>query len=178
MLSRRSITKCDRSGAVRPYFKVTHYRIVHENKHRTSTPKCQAPSPQSTFSASNSPYPSQGPLPTPMADGRYASYRKVMATKRSAPDLHALLEQVRDEPTFVAFLKALGNDFALEQELEAEHPVAPYGSGRLGWENGTVDAFLDAAAAWSDETAQRSPPAETSPWQRCAQIPYAGKFYE
>lgn len=90
-----------------------------------------------------------------------------------------MLEGVHDERTFVAFVEALANDFAREQELEAENPSGPYGPSQLGWENGTVDAVLGAAAAWGHiKMLTGSPPAESNPWQRCAHILYAGKFYE
>lgn len=101
-----------------------------------------------------------------------------MASKLDAPDLDVLLSQVNDERTFVSFLDALAKDFALEQNLEAENP-SPFGRGQLGWENGTVGAFLDAAAAWGAcQTIAGAPPPRANPWQRCAHIIYAGKFYE
>ena len=94
-------------------------------------------------------------------------------------DLDALLESVHDETTFVAFVDALASDFAMEQELEKQNPSSPYGPGALGWENGTVDSVLGAAAAWGHSSSLRG---ETSsvpnPWKRCATILYAGKWYE
>lgn len=94
-------------------------------------------------------------------------------------DLDALLEEVSDEPTFIAFVQALGSDFAREQALEAQSPSLPYGPGKLGWENGTVDAVFDAAAAWGNaKLLTGSPSIEPNPWRRCAHILYAGKFYE
>jgi hypothetical protein len=90
-----------------------------------------------------------------------------------------LLEGVHDERTYIAFVEALAQDFAREQELEAGNPSSSYGSGQLGWENGTVDAVLGAAAAWGHiKLLTGSPSPETNPWQRCALILYAGKFYE
>ena len=102
-----------------------------------------------------------------------------MTLQADTPNLDTLLEEVCDERTFVAFLEALANDFAREQELEASNPSGPYGPGQLGWENGTVDAVLGAAAAWGHiKLLTGSPPREANPWKRCAHIVYAGKFYE
>ncbi|MBT2246063.1 hypothetical protein JQK15_21380 [Sphingobium sp. BHU LFT2] len=102
-----------------------------------------------------------------------------MSAQADAPNLDAMLEDVHDERTFIAFVEALANDFALEQQLEAENPSGKYGSGQLGWENGTVDAVLGAAAAWGHiKMLTGHPPPEANPWQRCAHIIYAGKFYE
>ena len=62
-------------------------------------------------------------------------------------DLELLLDTVKDEATFIAFVDALGADFLEETTLESAVPSNPYGSGALGWENGTVDGFLERGAA-------------------------------
>lgn len=94
-------------------------------------------------------------------------------------DLDALLDQVVDERGFITFVEALANDFAREQELEAASPSGPYGPGHLGWENGTVDAVLGAAASWGHiKLLTGASRTEDNPWKRCAHIIYAGKFYE
>ncbi|MFL1501937.1 hypothetical protein ACI77J_27835 [Pseudomonas sp. O64] len=95
-------------------------------------------------------------------------------------DIDELLARVRDEASFILFIEALGADFARERLLEQASPSSPYGPGALGWENASVDAFLDAAAAWA---ASSTRPAQAAPvvsnvWQRCAAILLAGKFYE
>lgn len=93
-------------------------------------------------------------------------------------DLDSLLDNVNDEATFVAFVGALADDFALEIELEDGNP-ASYSRGLLGWENGTVDNVLGAAAAWGHDTLiTGASPEGVNPWQRCAHILYAGKWYE
>jgi hypothetical protein len=102
-----------------------------------------------------------------------------MNAPADAPDLDAMVEGVHDERTFIAFVEALSDDFALEQKLEAANPAAPYSMGHLGWANGTVNAFLDRAAAWGGMNMRGNPAAlGTNPWHRCAWILYAGKFYE
>lgn len=95
-------------------------------------------------------------------------------------DLDELLESVKDEQSFIGFIEALGSDFASERVLEETTPSSPYGPGALGWENGSVDSFLGAAAAWA--TASSNSSLSNAPlsnvWQRCATILLAGKFYE
>lgn len=95
-------------------------------------------------------------------------------------DLDELLESVKDEQSFIAFVEALGADFAGERVLEETKPSSVYGPGALGWENGSVDMFLGAAAAWASASSKGS--LSNAPvsnvWQRCATILLAGKFYE
>jgi hypothetical protein len=95
-------------------------------------------------------------------------------------DLDAVLRQVHDEASFIAFVEALATDFEEESRLEQKQPRAPYSSGPLGWQNGSVGAMLDAVAAWGRDTALSLPDPATAPnpWYRCAHMLYAGKFYE
>lgn len=97
-------------------------------------------------------------------------------TEKTPEDLLGL---VADQDTFIAFLEALAADFRRERELEVDDPSSPYGPGKLGWENGTVDDVLGAAASYADDTRRRWP-AEGNPnvWNRCAQILLMGKLYE
>jgi hypothetical protein len=99
------------------------------------------------------------------------------------------LDAVVDEETFVRFLKVLAEDRADEVEKEKQNPSSPYGPGANGWENGSIEAFLDAAAAWAEDLPDPSPmmvngisvagyTKPDNPWTRCADIIYAGKFYE
>ena len=93
-------------------------------------------------------------------------------------DLDELLERVNDEQSFIAFIQALGADFAREQTMN--EPLSPYGRSALGWENGSVDAFLEAAGAWAIDSSRQvaAEVASANVWQRCASILLAGKFYE
>ncbi|MFJ4246657.1 hypothetical protein [Pseudomonas sp. NPDC089741] len=95
-------------------------------------------------------------------------------------DLDELLERVTDEQSFIEFVAALGADFSRERAMEKATPSSPYGAGALGWENGSVDMFLDAAAAWAVATSRNTQTdvAVSNVWQRCAAILLAGKFYE
>lgn len=94
--------------------------------------------------------------------------------------LDKLLEKVADQRSFLAFIGALSCDFAAGLEAEAIRPSSPYGPNASGWENVTVHGFLEAAQAWGADTLARGEPdsSEINPWRRCAEILYAGKFYE
>ncbi|MBS4088974.1 DUF7660 family protein [Pseudomonas rustica] len=95
-------------------------------------------------------------------------------------DLDELLERVTDEQSFTEFVAALGADFSRERALEEATASTPYEAGASGWENGSVDTFLDAAAAWAVATSRnaQADAAVSNVWRRCAAILLAGKFYE
>ncbi|WP_103754192.1 DUF7660 family protein [Pseudomonas syringae] len=95
-------------------------------------------------------------------------------------NLDELLKTVDDEQSFISFIEALGMDFVEERLLEETSPSSPYGPGASGWENGSIDTFLDAAAAWATASSPSSPvsASRSNVWQRCAAILLAGKFYE
>lgn len=97
-----------------------------------------------------------------------------------AQDLDKLLKQVKDEKSFIDFIQALAADFEEEREIEETKPSSPYSAGALGWENGSIDTMLSAAAAWGYSTAMNAAnkTSEQNPWYRCAHILYAGKYYE
>jgi hypothetical protein len=94
-------------------------------------------------------------------------------------DLQSKLDTVHDEATFVAFVSALAADRANEVSKENKRCSSPYGPGANGWENGTIEAYLESAAAWAEDwkkSPQYRPP--VNPWKRCAEILYMGKIYE
>ena len=97
-----------------------------------------------------------------------------------ALDLHAMANEVSDEASFVTFLAALAEDWEHERRKEAVAPSSPDGPGANGWENATIGAFLESAAAWAEVTANGTPFYKTpdNPWRRCAQVLLAGKSYE
>jgi hypothetical protein len=71
----------------------------------------------------------------------------------------------------------LSADWNDERSKEAVAPSAPYGPGANGWENGTIGAFLERAAAWA-EASQRGTSfheSPSNPWRRCAHILLAAK---
>jgi hypothetical protein len=95
-------------------------------------------------------------------------------------DLHSLATSVTDEAGFIRFLEALAADRADECAKEAANPSSPYGPGANGWENGTIEGFLEAASAWAEASINGLPHYEkpTNPWTRCAAILLMGKHYE
>ena len=52
------------------------------------------------------------------------------------------LDSVFDEKTFLEFLLILSEDWEKHAAIEETTPSLPYGTGALGWENGTIGAFL------------------------------------
>jgi hypothetical protein len=95
-------------------------------------------------------------------------------------DLHSFAQTVTDEAGFIRFLAALAADRADECTKEAANPSSPYGPGANGWENGTIDSFLEAASAWAEASIDGLPHYEKpiNPWTRCAAILLMGKHYE
>lgn len=98
-------------------------------------------------------------------------------------DLEHLLDAVKDQSSFLAFVDALAADRRDEVEKEALTPSNPYGPGQNGWENDTIESFLSAAVAWArdmrntgDSRADWFP--ETPSWQAFARFLYLGKHYE
>ena len=85
------------------------------------------------------------------------------------------LDAVCDEESFVAFVIALAADREEEAAKEKSHQPSIY-----PWQNGTIEAFLDCAAAWAEASKRGLPYYEKpqNPWKRCADILYAGKIYE
>ena len=95
-------------------------------------------------------------------------------------DPHNLLDLVIDEATFLAFVRALREDKAAEDEKERESPSSPYGAGVNGWENQTIETFLGAASAWAEATNVGLTQGldAANPWKRFALFLYCGKVYE
>ncbi len=97
-------------------------------------------------------------------------------------DLLALAENVKDRESFLDFVDALAADFAAEERIERSRPSVPYGPGALGWENGSIDSFLDACTAAVRDTlrndAGESPLGEEASWSQFARFLLWGKHYE
>jgi len=95
-------------------------------------------------------------------------------------ELHQLLESVTDEESFLVFVKALRDDRELDVATEKTNPSSPYGPTSRGWENSTIESFLDAALAWAEASkfgATQNLYA-ASPWRKFATFLYCGKIYE
>jgi hypothetical protein len=94
--------------------------------------------------------------------------------------LEKKLEAVCDEDSFVEFIDALAADRFDEVKKEARKPSPPYCPGANGWENGSIETFLAAAARWADDWKRSSGQYKKAKnaWKRCAEIIYMGKHYE
>ncbi len=97
-------------------------------------------------------------------------------------ELDELLDLVSDEESFRRFLFALAADREASSLKETVQPSSPFGPDANGWENTTIDRFLFAAVEWARASENGLPIANyvppSNPWQRCADILYAGKSYE
>ena len=96
-----------------------------------------------------------------------------------AEQLIEKLEAVVDRESFLIFVKALIADREDEIAKEKVHPSSPWGPGANGWENGTIERYLEAAVAWAEDS-QGQPlglPEEPS-WRAFATFLYCGKIYE
>jgi hypothetical protein len=94
-------------------------------------------------------------------------------------ELFRMLESVHDEETFLQFLLALRDD--REASIaEEETPSSRLGSDTGGWENTTIERFLDTAVRWARDSVNGNPfyKKPDNPWRRCADILYAAKGYE
>jgi len=97
-------------------------------------------------------------------------------------DVHAMLDAVEDERSLLLFMQALAADWESACRLDSSTPSSLHGAGANGWENGTISAYLEAAASWGEASIDGLPLASyakpDNPWRRVAQILYMGKIYE
>jgi hypothetical protein len=95
-------------------------------------------------------------------------------------ELWQVLQSVHDEESFRQFLLALRDDRERSVAQEKEAPSSPLGPEAGGWENTTIERFFEHAAAWAKESVNGTGgyTKPDNPWQRCADILYAGKIYE
>ena len=95
-------------------------------------------------------------------------------------ELHALVEAVMDEKSFLEFVDALRKDRELAAVAEKASPSGIFGPSQRGWENITIESFLEAAHAWAEDTEFGATQGlrEASPWKKFAVFLYCGKIYE
>ncbi len=98
-------------------------------------------------------------------------------------ELPELLKRVRNRSTFLVFVRALERDRRAAAELERASPSSPYGPGARGWENGTIESFLESAVGWAEDVMPlRGARAAWFPaapsWAAFARFLYMGKLYE
>lgn len=95
-------------------------------------------------------------------------------------ELNTALESVTDTKSFLAFVRLLAEDRSKSVAKEAEEPSNPYGPDANGWENTSIEQFLEAAASWGESTdmglTQKLAPENL--WKRFAVFLYCGKIYE
>ncbi|HXA46531.1 MAG TPA: hypothetical protein VNW52_02790 [Burkholderiaceae bacterium] len=91
-------------------------------------------------------------------------------------ELHEQLEAVVDEHSFLAFVRSL----MLDREVKAGKSTDAFGRGENGWENYTIEAFLEGAMSWAEDSnfGASQGLADASPWKRFATFLYCGKIYE
>jgi hypothetical protein len=90
------------------------------------------------------------------------------------------LETVKDRESFLDFVRLLAIDRASEVAIEKTSPSSPHGAGANGWENGTIESFLDAAVRWAEDSKFGSSQGLSSDnhWKQFAVFLYCGKIYE
>jgi hypothetical protein len=95
-------------------------------------------------------------------------------------ELYQLLELVKDEQSFLTFVEGLCEDRKLDAEAEGSSPSSPYGPTARGWENVTLESFLEAARRWAIDSkfGANQNLGSASPWRKFAAFLYSGKFYE
>lgn len=88
--------------------------------------------------------------------------------------LHEKLEAVSDAASFLCFVQALIED------RKTSNGVDDFGRSDNGWENHSIEDFLEAAFAWAEATEIGASQglANSSPWKRFATFLYCGKIYE
>lgn len=91
-------------------------------------------------------------------------------------DLDEMIEEVDGPESFLSFLRLLLAD----RRAEDANDIDACGRGPNGWENHTIEAFLEAAIAWGEDTniGATQGMSDFSAWQRCAALLYCGKIYE
>jgi len=95
-------------------------------------------------------------------------------------ELHEQADEVYDQRTLLEFVAALIADRDDEVAKEVRTPSSPYGAGANGWENGTIEAFLDAGRRWAESTnfGETQGLSGANPWRQFASFLCCGKIYE
>ena len=99
--------------------------------------------------------------------------------------LTELLEQVEDEESFLLFVKELMRDRVESANTERMNPSQGYIPEAGGWENTSIEHFLEGALNWAEDTnfGRRMAVPEfelknVPEWRRIAAFLMAGKLYE
>jgi hypothetical protein len=94
--------------------------------------------------------------------------------------LHEQLEHISDQESFLAFVRALTQDRRSAAQAESKDAASPYGPDVGGWENTSIDSFLEAAIAWAEDSnfGSKQDLSSVSLWRKFAVFLYCGKIYE
>lgn len=84
---------------------------------------------------------------------------------------------VTDRESFLRFAEALVADRELAEGLERESPEKYRFGGAIGWQNGSIAAFLDCALAGAQAQHDWGSSSGVS-WHDLAVFLYLGKIYE
>ena len=93
---------------------------------------------------------------------------------------HELLEAVVDEASLLKFVEALRKDREAEVAAQQSSGIDAFGRGPKGWENHTIESFLEAAQSWAKTTGFGNTQGlkDENPWRKFAVVLYCGKIYE
>jgi hypothetical protein len=86
------------------------------------------------------------------------------------------VDGVTSRATFVAFIEELRADLLASGAAEARAPSSGYGPAVGGWENPTLERFLDALATYATDAGHQIQ--EPPQWHTFAQLLAAAKIYE
>ena len=91
-------------------------------------------------------------------------------------ELHELLERVDGPESFLEFVRRLHADRLAEVGKQTD----AFGRGANGWENHTIEDFLEAAVRWGEDSDMGASQGigNASVWKKCATFLYCGKIYE
>jgi hypothetical protein len=94
--------------------------------------------------------------------------------------LSEMLENVSDEKSFLLFVEALIADRMHAAAMRKGNPAGPWGPDAGGWENTSIDKFLESAVAWATDSnfGTNQGLSASNPWKRFAVFLLAGKIYE
>jgi hypothetical protein len=82
------------------------------------------------------------------------------------PELHELLGRVSDRESFLVFVDAV---IVERKNADAQDALS-------GWQNDTIEQYLESAAAWTKDSAHSF--SSENPWRNFAEFLYMGKMYE
>jgi hypothetical protein len=88
------------------------------------------------------------------------------------------LEAVHDRESFLSFVQALIWDREDSVAKENQAPEAQRGYGAFGWQNTTIEAYLEAALRYVQEHPEDRDISPEPSWKAFAEFLYVGSIYE